>query len=176
MPDSAEIKRELVQFAYDRSEHEHDELSEAWKLLDTKAQATAGIAGVFVAAAFAFVRNTSLQLNISEKWLLSLALVFLAASIFSAVLAMLVRSVPMPLSGADTAKSVRDILRQPENELAERQVNLIADTVTQWAGVNDKVAESVAIKGKRVEFSQGALVGASVIITAMTLYAIYCAS
>jgi hypothetical protein len=175
MTELTELKKNLIQFTYDRTEHEHDELSETWKLLDSKAQASAGIAGVFVAASFAFVRNTALQIDVTEKWLLSLALIMLAASIFSAVVAMLIRSVAMPLSGSDTAISVGDILKQPESELAERQNNLIVDVVIQWANVNARIKELLIKKGRRVEFSQASLVGASVIITTMTLYAIYCA-
>lgn len=175
MTDITKIKRELIQFAYDRSEHEHNELSETWKLLDTKAQATAGIAGVFVAAAFAFVRNTYLQVNFTEKFLLSLALVLLTVSIFSAVLGMVIRPVSMPLSGADTAKSVDDIFHQPEAEWATRQINLIADTVNQWDQVNDEIRKILETKGNRIKLSQAALVAASIVITAMTLYAIYCA-
>lgn len=173
MSDVSEIKNEIMQFAYDCSAREHEELSDTWKLLDTKAQATAAIAGVFVAAAFAFVRNTSLNVGPTEKWLLSLALLFLTASILCAVLAMVVRPISMPLSGADAAKSVGDVLRQSESELPERQTNLIADAVTQWAGVNDEIRNALVSKGKRVEQSQAALVAATLIVTSLTIVAIH---
>ena len=67
MSDPTELKKSLIEFAYSRSKHEHDELSETWKLLDAKAQASAGIAGVLVAAAFAFVRNAALQISVTEN-------------------------------------------------------------------------------------------------------------
>lgn len=168
-----EIKKDLMQFAHDCSAREHNELSETWKLLDMKAQATTAIAGVFVVATFAFVRNTSLDVNATEKWLLSLALLFLSVSILCAVLAMLVRPITMPLSGEDAAKDVQDILAKNEAELPVRRNNLIADAVTQWTGVNREIRNALESKGKRVELSQAALVAATLVVTTMTLVAIH---
>lgn len=168
-----EIKKNLMQFAYDCSAREHKELTETWKLLDMKAQATTAIAGVFVVATFAFIRNTSLDVNATEKWLLSLALLLLSVSILCAVLAMLVRPLTMPLSGEDAAKNVRNILAQNEAELPERRNNLIADAANQWTKVNREIKNALESKGKRVELSQAALVAATLVVTTITLVAIH---
>lgn len=173
MAEPVEVRKELIQFAYDRSEHEHGELSETWKHLDSKAQSTATLAGVFIAAAFAFVRNTALNLDQTEKLLLCGSVVFLVASICTAVCAMKIRPVSMPLSGFNAEKTVDDILAQEETELPLRLQILLKETVHQWSTVNKELNNIVKAKGQCIEWSQTFLFVAAITVAVMTLHAIF---
>ncbi len=61
-----------------------DELEDTWQRVDAKAQGAATIAGVFLAAVLAFVRELD-ALNYFNKWLLTGGIVLLVASIAAAV-------------------------------------------------------------------------------------------
>lgn len=173
MLNAVTTRKQLLEFALTRASHEHAELSETWKALDTKAQATATIAGIFVAAAFVFVRNTNLQLAGYETLLLTLAVLFLVGSIALSVLAMEVRSVSMPLTGDEARKMVGEILQTAESEHTERLTNLFADTVTGWASVNDELRGAIECKGSRVLWAQGSLLLAAITMALLTAIAIY---
>lgn len=107
---------EVFEFALDRVQAEYDELTDTWKQLDSKSQATSTIAGIFVAASFAFIRNSALQLNGLEKTLLLLVLFSLVASILLAVSAMLVRTVPVPPTPENISEMVTELLDTPAEE------------------------------------------------------------
>jgi ABC-type polysaccharide/polyol phosphate export permease len=91
---SDKSKTDLLLFAFASAEAEYKDLSETWKLLDTKSQATTAIAGIFLAAVFNFVRPPATQWTHCVRLLLGLIVVALVVSILLALLAMRVRSVP----------------------------------------------------------------------------------
>ena len=158
-----------LKFAFDRVTSEYTELSDVWKQVDTKAQATATIAGIFMAAAFAFVRNAAFQLTSTEKVLLSALLVLLLASISVAVRAMLIREVPMPPEPEAVAKMVEELLTQPETEYEERHASLLADTVNAWIPVNRELRSTVTSKASGVAWAQGALLLAALVMAALII-------
>ena len=85
---------ELLDVALERARYEYTELADNWKQLDSKAQATAAIAGVFLAASFA-----GRIWSIEQQVLAATLALSLIAAIGCSVLAMRVAGFEMPPSG-----------------------------------------------------------------------------
>lgn len=149
--------RELLNFVLDRLRHERDELLDAWRQIDGKAQATASIAGVFMAAAFVFVQNSSLKLTRVEQWMLLVVVILLVVSIALATLAMLVKSSALPLTGHAAATMVADILRVNDKERESRHVGLLADAVNIWNPANSHLRDEIRRKSALLRSSQVAV-------------------
>lgn len=163
-------KKDFMEFAIGRADHEHAELSEAWKLLDTKSQATTATAGVFIAAAFAFVRNTALDLNCIEKILLCLTVTALVISIIYAIRSMRIREVAMPLTGLEALNDVTAIFEKhtPPESLDERYIGLLGDSIKRWTVVNTKLHKDIAHKALLIKCSHRSLLVASLLILLLT--------
>jgi hypothetical protein len=167
-------KKDFIEFVIDRAEYEHTELSEAWKLLDTKAQATTATAGVFVAAAFVFVRNTSLALNCSEKILLGLIVATLVGTIIFAIRAMRITEVAMSTTGSEALDQIEAIFEKhtlPES-LDDRFVGFVADVTRTWIGVNQDLRKKLVHKADLVRISHGMLLGATLLVLLLTVTAL----
>ena len=159
---------EAFEFAFDRVQSEYGELSDSWKQLDSKAQATATIAGIFIAASFAFIRNSALQLTGLEKTLLLLVLASLIVSILLAVTAMLVRTVPVPPTPENIAEMVTDLLETLPEEHEERLGGLIADTINAWLPINRELRRELLVKAAKLENAQRALIAAACLMATLT--------
>ena len=162
-------KTDLLLFAFASAEAEYKDLSETWKLLDAKAQATTAIAGIFLAAVFNFVRPPASQLPVSLRVLLGLVVVALVASVLLALLAMRIRSVPSLPASEQAAAMVTDLLETAESEVQARHRGLLADTVNVWIPVNRKVQEANAAKAMWLERSQWSLMAAAVLVALVTV-------
>jgi ABC-type amino acid transport system permease subunit len=166
-------KADLFQFAFTSVEAEYKDLSETWKLLDSKAQANTAIAGIFLAAAFTFVRNANPPLTSGLKWFLLLTVVALVASIVLALLAMLVRTVPSLPPSEQAASMVTEILEMPETELDDRYDGLVSDTVNAWLPVNGELQAANSKKASWLAASQWSLMVAGALIACITLVALF---
>jgi len=160
---------EAFEFAFDRTQAEYDELSDSWKQLDSKAQATSTVAGIFIAASFAFIRNSALQLSGLEKALLLLVLASLIVSILLAVTAMFVRTVPVPPTPENIAEMVTEMLDTPPEEHEERLGGLVADTINAWLPINRVLRKELLAKASKLENAQRALITAACLMGVLTV-------
>jgi uncharacterized membrane protein len=165
-------KRQFLEFALDRMKQEHADLQDTWKQLDSKAQATASIAGVFLAAAFAFVRNSAISLGISERVLLSGGVLLLVAAITFAVVSMRLRASCTPTTGAETLDLVEQILECPADEGAERYVRMLMQILRTWGLANEDMRSGVACKSRHLGRAQFALGLSACFILLLTIGAI----
>jgi hypothetical protein len=170
-----------MEFAVGRAEHEHTELSEAWKLLDTKSQATTAIAGIFIAAAFVFVRNTQLNLTYFEKTLLALVIFTLVLSILFAIRAMRVRDVSMPFTGLEALTLANSIISDHEqcSPFASPESsynNLLSDHIKKLDIVNNGLRRDIVSKSNSLKCSHYSLLAASIVISVLTYAALFCPS
>ena len=162
-------KTDLLEFAFASAEAEYKDLSETWKLIDTKAQATTAIAGVFLAAVFNFVRPPGVSLAAPLTFLLGLSVGALVVSVLFALLAMRVRSVPALPASEEAARMVTDLLAMPEAELEARHRGLLADTVNVWLPVNRQLQAANATKASWLERAQWCLMGAAILVAIVTI-------
>jgi len=167
-PDPTPTRREFLEFALDHMKHEHKQLSDAWKDLDSKAQGTATIAGVFLAAAFAFVRNATV-VTPAEQVLFCMAVSLLVAGIVLSAASMRVRSVSAPLTGAQVAKMVSHAIERPVEEAVQRYNGLLVDTINVWADANSGLRKNVRVKAARLAHSQEALMASAFVVLLITV-------
>jgi hypothetical protein len=160
--------REFYEFAVDRFAFEYDQLLESWKQIDSKAQATATIGGVFLAATLVFVRTSTLGLSKPQAIAIGLTATCLVLTIGLAVVAMLVRQAFLPMSGAQAATIVSHVLTQPSAEAEVRYNGMLADTIDSWGPVNTQLREGLTVKTSRLEMAQKLLLvsSAGVLFTA----------
>jgi len=165
-------KRQFYEFALERMKQEHSDLLDVWKQMDSKAQATASIAGGFLAAAFAFVRNSLLSLGIFEKTMLSAAVILLVVTIGFALASMRVRVTFSPLTGGQTLKTVEDILDKEAAEAAERYIRMLGTTLRAWAKVNDQLRKANESKSDNLRWAQSALFYSAAAVLVLTVASI----
>ena len=173
MPHQPETSTDLLRLALEAHREEYRDLSDTWRNLDGKAQGSGAIAGIFLAAVFAWARQAPAGTGTLERVLLCASIVLLVASVVAAVLALQVRTVSAPPLGDETGDMIRDLLR-PENahELPDRVPLLFQDQIRAWRDTNRDMAEKNQDKAGRVWGSQVALLAAAVVVAALTVMAV----
>ena len=157
---TSKSRTDFLTFAFERAEYEQDELSDRWKTLDAKAQSTATIAGVIMAAALVLVRNTNFDIPFLAQSLLIILLLALAATIASAVWSMQVMTVSLPTTAEDAARMVREAIARPTEELEDRYAGLLVDHIDKWILALAEVHEAVHVKAGRLKVAQFCLLAA----------------
>jgi hypothetical protein len=161
--------RDFLEYALEHLKLEHDQLAEAWKQVDGKAQGTTGIAGVLLAAAFAFVKNAPLNLTALERCSLGLAVTLLVVAILLSAWVMAVRTVFTPLTGAQVSTMVAHVKDSLADEAARNYCGLLADTIDAWSPVNTRLRADVNTKAERLQWAQLTLLAASLPILLVTI-------
>jgi hypothetical protein len=173
MADRPEASTDLLRLALEGYREEYRDLSETWRNLDGKAQGSGAIAGIFLAAVFAWVRPLTAGAGTLERVVLCVSIVLLVASVVAAVLALQVRTVSAPPLGEETGDMIRDLL-QPERaaELPERIPRLFQDQIRAWRDTNRDMAKQNLGKANRVRDSQVALLAAAGVVAALSVMAV----
>jgi hypothetical protein len=146
---------------------EYRELSETWRHLESKAQGTVAIAGIFLAGVFAFVRALSESAGIWDKILLLAAVSLLVLSVLSAILALRVRQVAGPPVGDSLDALVKDLLG-PEGATQEDLVAFVRDQTGMWADANKDVHEHNQTKAGHLFRAQILLLIAILVVAFLT--------
>lgn len=167
-------RTEFFQLALDRVQYEHEQLSEQWRQLDSKAQSTATIGGIFMAGAFAFLQSSSVQLTVWQKVNFFLVIAALVLSIAFSVCSMLVESIPIPTASSKICEMLTDVFHKLESESGERYDGLLADIIDPWNVVNRSLLEKIAGKGGKIKVSQEALLAAAAGLCILTLLVLFC--
>jgi hypothetical protein len=162
----------VFEFSFARVQSEYDELTDSWRQVDAKAQAAATIAGIFMAASFAFVRNSALSLGAGEKFFLLALVLVLILSIAMSVRAMLMRVVPVPPTPESVAQMVSELLETAAEEHEERHAALVADTINAWIPVNRQLRADLVGKTCKLAMAQRCLLGAAILMALLTVAAV----
>src|SRR5712664_36470 len=107
----AEAKDFLCQTALEAFREDYEKLTDTWRTLENKAQGNVAIAGIFIAGAFAFIREISKGTHLYEKILLLLALISLVMAVILSIWTLRIRLVAVPLLGKNVHRLVNDLLR-----------------------------------------------------------------
>src|SRR4026208_1759911 len=105
----------LAQAALESVRAEYVELSDQWKALDSKAQATGAVAGVLLAGLFAFVRENATQDGLAT-FLVALATILALAAAFLVVLALQIRTVEPPPLGEQVLRLIENVSDKSESD------------------------------------------------------------
>ncbi len=149
---------------------------EHWRSIETKAQASITMAGIFLAAGFALVR----ELDPSTTWwvrgLLLLGAVALMAAVAFAVLTLKVRTVAAPPPAGELQKLIDDFFRPQDDStsqegarnLQEETRNLLFDRIRLWQGSVQYAQEIIRSKAKQLLRAQLALLTALSVVAVLT--------
>jgi hypothetical protein len=148
---------------------DYDDAAQHGRNIEGKAQASITLAGIFLAAGFALVR----ELDPATEWwvrgLLLLSAVALMLAVVFAVLALKVRSVTAPPSGADLEKLVDDVFRAPDADtLSEDSRNLVYERIRSWKHCVERRKAVNADKARHLLQAQLALLAAVVLVALLT--------
>ena len=148
-------KLDFLQFSFERASHENEELGETWRLLDSKAQATATIAGVFIAALFVFIAQAGRPPLGTAKWLVVLGVLSCVGSIYFAVRSMAMQSVGVPMTAAEVMEDIEGLAASPL-QYNLRYEALLVDSIDSCIAVNGEIQivnDAKASRLKRAHFA-----------------------
>jgi hypothetical protein len=170
-----EIRTGLLEKALRACVDEYVEKGRTFTNLDTKAQNTTALAGVFLAAALAFLREEALEAFVRSGGrhtviLLAASIISLLGSILSCLLAMRIRKVIAPIEPVALTAMVDDILSLDASELTDVTYgNFLRDQIAAWQPTLADASTANASKAKAVLAGQFLLTAAIVFIAILLL-------
>ncbi len=160
------LRDELRELLLSALAEQYKESTETWKALETKSQGTITVAGIFLAAVFAFAREAA-SIDPLPRILIGITTVLLVASVAVALLSLEVRPVAPPPLGDFVDSGVRDLLKLPDSDLTEDKIAIyVIDRATEWKSANESLARENKKKAKQVWASQ-ILLGSSAVPVAV---------
>jgi hypothetical protein len=171
MNDRGSSRDRLLTDALQSYRDEYRDLSDTWRHIDSKAQGTVAVAGIFLAAVFAFVRNlvTSAP-GTSEKLLLVTGVLLLVAAVILSVFALRIREVVGPPLGQQIDGQIRALLQVTDTEeLDERVPRFVGDQLTMWRNANLHAHGVNKAKADLVSWAQFVLLIAMVIVSVLVV-------
>ncbi len=140
MEEKDEIREKIENTLLEAYRNEYKEHISIWQNLESKAQGTVAMSGVFLAGIFAFIRQLGDQSNDVIRVLLVFAIIFLALSLLSCILVLKTRKRPALPGGAIVEKIVVDLIEGSANNVSASQYLLfIRDQTKAWSRVNMEI-------------------------------------
>lgn len=169
-----EVTDALVGLALERAQFEYTECADNWKALDAKAQGTAALTGIFLAALLAFFgrevcsHNLDVHLKVTAVGLL----VLLILSVVASVLALRIEEFDMPPSGRSTKADVDRLLRLDldGDKLRDERLALLKELTDIWLACNDKLDSCNERKGRWIQRAQLSLAAAAAVGTLIVIW------
>lgn len=165
LEEASKIREFLRKTLLDSYQDEYKEISDIWRVLETKAQGNIAIAGIFIAGAFAFIGKIERQTFWLEKELL-----FLVISVVFSVLVLKVRQVYFPPMGGFIDQMFIDHLKiTNDDELLARFPRFINDQAKAWEKVKINLERQNKLKARFLGFAQWFLLIAILTVALATL-------
>lgn len=159
---------QLLEIALAAHGEAYKELTQSWRAIETKAQGTVALAGIFMAAAFAFVRDVPEDVGRATLVLFGVAVVLLTFSAIGAVWAQRVRTIPASPSLL-VHRWIEAIRKLPTEEQAARLPGFYEEYNDAWVTTNGKLMDLIRSKARSVMIAQMALLIAGACVSAATL-------
>ena len=154
-------------------QEEYKDLYDTWKSIDGKAQATATIAGIFLAAAFAIAREVPATFLPYQRTILVVAIVLLVATVCLCLFGLQIRRISSAPIGENSKQLVDDLLPSlTTRDQSERRQRFTKDTFDLWHLANEEFRKKSASKALWVTLGQVSLVAAIAIATTVTVLAV----
>lgn len=168
--DVNEIRHNLHSSVIEAYANEYKELAETWRNLESKAQSAITVAGIFIAGAFAYVREIKPPTHTTEKVLLEVSVGFLIASVVLSILALRLRKVAAPLMGDNMNTMVGDLLQLSDDEnFLKRLPDHYNDQSGLWRKVKEETHAANQSKARFLWWSHITLVIAIVVVACITV-------
>jgi hypothetical protein len=166
---AAALRKALEDLWLSALSEQYKESSETWKALETKAQGAITVAGIFLAAVFAFAREAA-SLDLLPRILVMISAGLLVGSVAIALLSLEVRPLAPPPLGNFVDPGVQDLLKLADDKLSEATLSaFVSDRATEWRKSNSSLAEENRKKAKQVWLSQILLGTAAVPVAVVTI-------
>jgi hypothetical protein len=131
--DSSSVRLKLAEGALAPFEAAHRDLSGLWTTLETKAQGTTTVAGIFLAAAISILTRTPSDLSQVEKILILIIVAALAAAVILALLVLTPRQVPVNDPEIRFRKVANLLALEDDNELKSMLVDFYTAEKDEWS-------------------------------------------
>ena len=153
-----QLRGALLESVLAAYQEEYRDAAERWKNLETKAQGTVAIAGIFVAGILAFIRpSDAMTLRPAERVLLAVAISTFAGAVVCAAAALILRardSVPSQL----VEKMAADLRRDTDEGLVASLDGYLFDQIEAWTTVNTETRRTLAGKAQALAAGQALLI------------------
>jgi hypothetical protein len=169
-------RKELLDKVFQSCLQEYADKQNTFAQIDTKAQTTASVAGVLIAAALAFVQADSVDRMVSAGGLkvvilFASAIVLLLLSTLFCLLAMRIRRLTAPLESKEIGRMIEEIFRLDASEFTDETVeNFVRDQVNAWQKTLRSLGKTNADKADRVLWGQVLLAVAVLLVAVVVLF------
>lgn len=155
---------------------EYERLWDTWRHLDIKAQGSIAIAGIFLAAAFAFLKDVGSNMTVFETALLSAAVLLVIVTVLLAVLALRIKEVLDGPSGETIHGMAKDLIIActSQEEQAERLRRFQGDEMKLWCEAIDSLRRVNASKAILVLRGQCAILGLTIAVGLLVMARVIC--
>jgi hypothetical protein len=157
----------LTTIATARAQEAYAEALTLWRDLEGKARGNITLAGVFLAGAFGFAKDSADSANVLERCILIAAVLSLASTILTAFTSLKTQTVKSPPSGDQVDRMVREVLDgTSETETEEVLASFRLDIARGWNGATAQLDEVNDRKVSWIWWSQLFMVAAAALVTA----------
>ncbi|MHB9073001.1 MAG: hypothetical protein ACYC6G_05700 [Desulfobaccales bacterium] len=134
-----ELKNNLRSTLLESLQDEYEKIVYTSRTIETKAQANVAIAGIFIAGAFAYLKDNITIILLYQKILLGFGIIFLIGSVIFSIIALKVRKLPAPFMGRSLNETIMLLLQiHDAQELSQRMPCLIREQIDKWVEINNK--------------------------------------
>ena len=164
-------RQDIQLFAYDQAFKEFSDLWDAWKLLETKAQATLATVGIFAAGAFAFLTQAKPTDPLARHFLFGM-MVFLGISLALSIWSIQIRSATTPFTKG-VPDDILAHLSDTTMTLEQKHEFWLSKVTTSCSASNEKLRKTLEGKATILSCSLWTLLvaaGGAVVLVWLTLY------
>lgn len=154
----SEQRISLIKEMFNASVSEFTNAQNSFNALDTKAQNTTTIAGIFLASILAFLNSEILQKFVATGKLFSVIIlgtvtVFLIFATLFCLFSIIIRDTPT-LKLKNIQNELEAILKQPEKQLETRYENFLLSRIREWINIANELRETNQKKATMIFLGQ----------------------
>jgi hypothetical protein len=174
-PIDVDTRLALRQTALTEIQAEHADLWDAWKVVESKAQPIAALAGVFLAGVFTYLGQLPANATPLEHYFLLAISVLLVTCAVCALRAIWVADVRSPYLSSVDVDEVGDMLRTSSDasDLANRHERMIQAAVTRWTLACTSLRLELQRKQRLLRWCLGLLGTASVLSVPLVFWTLF---
>jgi len=163
-----EIKFDIDDWVHDIYKRHHETSAGVWNKLDTKAQGTIALSGIFLGGMLAFVRSDT-PLTYVETFLLGIAVIMLGSTMLLALMVLITRAVFKPPTGGEMRQMRSDILKSGRTLDENILSGFHANVYQIWSVANKDVDHVNSTKALWLRSAHIVLFGAIFVACCLTL-------
>lgn len=174
-PIDANTRLALRQTALAEVQAEHADLWDAWKVVESKAQPIAALAGVFLAGVFTYLVQLPANATDLEHYVLLAISVLLVACAVCALSAIWVANVRSPYLSSVGVDEVGDMLRasRDADDLTDRQERMIEAGIARWTQACGGMRQELLRKQRLLRWCLAFLGAASIMSLPLVFWTLF---